>query len=185
MQGDEKPVESPLVSEGLICTVGVERVRIIFSTHRQCTGCRMQRTYAFGAARSIPLLCLAHLRLIRGRIPCKSPAPGNKYARTIHPSAMTSATEHAEIPKNKLALSSSPYLKQHETNPVRICVPGLTCIENLVALDACQDKCVCGTMRSKATLQVDWYSWGEEAFQKARSEDKPIFLSVGYSTCHW
>ena len=32
---------------------------------------------------------------------------------------------------------------------------------------------------------VDWYSWGEEAFRKARAEDKPIFLSIGYSTCHW
>ncbi|XP_024370757.1 uncharacterized protein [Physcomitrium patens] len=32
---------------------------------------------------------------------------------------------------------------------------------------------------------VDWYPWGEEAFAKAREEDKPIFLSVGYSTCHW
>jgi uncharacterized protein YyaL (SSP411 family) len=32
---------------------------------------------------------------------------------------------------------------------------------------------------------VDWYPWGEEAFAKARKEDKPIFLSVGYSTCHW
>ncbi len=32
---------------------------------------------------------------------------------------------------------------------------------------------------------VDWFPWGEEAFQKARQEDKPIFLSVGYSTCHW
>lgn len=32
---------------------------------------------------------------------------------------------------------------------------------------------------------VDWYPWGEEAFKKARAEDKPIFLSVGYSTCHW
>src|SRR5438128_7810484 len=32
---------------------------------------------------------------------------------------------------------------------------------------------------------VDWYPWGEEAFAKARQENKPIFLSVGYSTCHW
>lgn len=32
---------------------------------------------------------------------------------------------------------------------------------------------------------VDWYPWGEEAFQKAKAEDKPVFLSVGYSTCHW
>lgn len=35
------------------------------------------------------------------------------------------------------------------------------------------------------TLQVDWYPWGEEAFEKARRDDKPVFLSVGYSTCHW
>ncbi len=32
---------------------------------------------------------------------------------------------------------------------------------------------------------VDWYPWGMEAFEKARREDKPIFLSIGYSTCHW
>jgi len=32
---------------------------------------------------------------------------------------------------------------------------------------------------------VEWYPWGEEAFEKARQEDKPIFLSIGYSSCHW
>ena len=32
---------------------------------------------------------------------------------------------------------------------------------------------------------VDWYPWSEEAFQTAEAEDKPIFLSIGYSTCHW
>ncbi|MGN6643550.1 MAG: thioredoxin domain-containing protein, partial [Verrucomicrobiota bacterium] len=32
---------------------------------------------------------------------------------------------------------------------------------------------------------VDWFAWGEEAFDKARRENKPIFLSIGYSTCHW
>jgi len=32
---------------------------------------------------------------------------------------------------------------------------------------------------------VDWYPWGEEAFAKAKREDKPILLSIGYSTCHW
>lgn len=32
---------------------------------------------------------------------------------------------------------------------------------------------------------VDWYPWGDEAFQKAKQEDKPVFLSIGYSTCHW
>jgi uncharacterized protein len=32
---------------------------------------------------------------------------------------------------------------------------------------------------------VDWYAWGEEAFERARAEDKPILLSIGYSACHW
>ncbi len=50
---------------------------------------------------------------------------------------------------NRLAKEKSPYLLQHQHNP------------------------------------VDWYPWGEEAFAKARAEKKPIFLSIGYSTCHW
>src|SRR5215467_31964 len=50
---------------------------------------------------------------------------------------------------NRLAREKSPYLLQHQYNP------------------------------------VDWYAWGEEAFAKARKESKPIFLSIGYSTCHW
>jgi hypothetical protein len=46
------------------------------------------------------------------------------------------------------------------------------------------------TERSPYLLQhadnpVDWYPWGDEAFDKARREDRPIFLSIGYSTCHW
>jgi uncharacterized protein YyaL (SSP411 family) len=36
-----------------------------------------------------------------------------------------------------------------------------------------------------ASNPVDWYPWGEEAFKKAKKEDRPIFLSIGYSTCHW
>jgi uncharacterized protein len=36
-----------------------------------------------------------------------------------------------------------------------------------------------------AANPVDWYPWGDDAFERARGEDKPIFLSVGYSTCHW
>ena len=50
---------------------------------------------------------------------------------------------------NHLAHESSPYLLQHQDNP------------------------------------VDWYPWGEEALEKARREEKPIFLSIGYSACHW
>ncbi len=50
---------------------------------------------------------------------------------------------------NRLAKEKSPYLLQHQHNP------------------------------------VDWYPWGEEAFARARKEDKPILVSIGYSTCHW
>ncbi len=50
---------------------------------------------------------------------------------------------------NRLAHETSPYLLQHQHNP------------------------------------VDWYPWGEEAFARARAEDRPILLSVGYSACHW
>lgn len=51
--------------------------------------------------------------------------------------------------KNRLALETSPYLLQHQHNPVQ------------------------------------WYPWGADALRKAREENKPIFLSVGYSACHW
>jgi len=50
---------------------------------------------------------------------------------------------------NRLASSTSPYLRQHAANP------------------------------------VDWYPWGPEALERAKSEDKPIFLSIGYMACHW
>jgi len=50
---------------------------------------------------------------------------------------------------NRLAHESSPYLRQHQDNP------------------------------------VDWFPWGEEALTRAKAEDKPILLSVGYSACHW
>ena len=36
-----------------------------------------------------------------------------------------------------------------------------------------------------ASNPVDWYPWGEEAFKIAKKKNKPIFLSIGYSTCHW
>jgi uncharacterized protein YyaL (SSP411 family) len=50
---------------------------------------------------------------------------------------------------NRLAQETSPYLLQHQDNP------------------------------------VDWYPWGSEALERARAEDRPILLSVGYSACHW
>ncbi|MGI9033902.1 MAG: thioredoxin domain-containing protein [Acidimicrobiales bacterium] len=50
---------------------------------------------------------------------------------------------------NRLAGETSPYLRQHQDNP------------------------------------VDWYPWSEEAFARARAEDRPILLSIGYAACHW
>ncbi|MFT5527510.1 MAG: hypothetical protein ACI9HK_005492, partial [Pirellulaceae bacterium] len=50
---------------------------------------------------------------------------------------------------NRLADETSPYLLQHQNNP------------------------------------VDWYPWGPEALEKSRDENLPIFLSIGYSACHW
>ncbi len=40
-------------------------------------------------------------------------------------------------------------------------------------------------LRDHADNPVDWYPWGDEALNKAKTEDKPIFLSIGYSACHW
>jgi len=40
-------------------------------------------------------------------------------------------------------------------------------------------------LQQHAGNPVDWYPWGEEALNRARDEDKPILLSVGYSACHW
>ncbi|NTV05680.1 MAG: thioredoxin domain-containing protein [Chlorobiaceae bacterium] len=40
-------------------------------------------------------------------------------------------------------------------------------------------------LQQHASNPVDWFAWGKEAFEKAKDEHKPIFLSVGYSTCHW
>ena len=58
-------------------------------------------------------------------------------------------TKERPMHTNRLAREKSPYLLQHQHNP------------------------------------VDWHAWGEEAFARARAENKPIFLSIGYSTCHW
>ena len=40
-------------------------------------------------------------------------------------------------------------------------------------------------LRQHAGNPVDWYPWGEDALKAARAQGKPIFLSIGYSTCHW
>ncbi|MEQ8524523.1 thioredoxin domain-containing protein [Gracilimonas sp.] len=40
-------------------------------------------------------------------------------------------------------------------------------------------------LKQHADNPVDWYPWGKEAFEKAKKENKPVFLSIGYATCHW
>lgn len=40
-------------------------------------------------------------------------------------------------------------------------------------------------LQQHADNPVDWYPWGREALQRAKDENKPIFLSIGYSACHW
>ncbi len=40
-------------------------------------------------------------------------------------------------------------------------------------------------LKAHSNNPVDWFPWSEEAFQKAKKEDKAIFLSIGYSSCHW
>ncbi len=42
-----------------------------------------------------------------------------------------------------------------------------------------------GYLLQHAFNPIDWYPWGNEAFEKALAEDKPVFLSIGYSACHW
>ena len=61
--------------------------------------------------------------------------------------------------KNRLAKAKSPYLLQHAENPV--CSKFRRPVETTITI-----------------LQVDWYEWGQEAFDKAKRENKPIFLSV-------
>ncbi len=80
------------------------------------------------------------------RVPDFEPKP---LAATILLAALTLSAAQAEPMTNRLANETSPYLLQHQTNP------------------------------------VDWYPWGPEALERAKEEDKPIFLSIGYSACHW
>src|SRR5688572_30251790 len=84
---------------------------------------------------AVPLLCL---------VACYSQTPKTQL-KTAVPTNPPPAHPHT----NRLAREKSPYLLQHQHNP------------------------------------VNWHPWGEEAFAKARQENKPIFLSIGYSTCHW
>src|SRR5688572_409740 len=56
---------------------------------------------------------------------------------------------------------------------------GLTVMSNRLAQESSP------YLLQHANNPVDWFPWGDEAFARAREQDKPIFLSIGYSTCHW
>jgi uncharacterized protein YyaL (SSP411 family) len=76
--------------------------------------------------------------------------PGNIMTKTnAPPAAGESGAPSVPAHTNRLAREKSPYLLQHQHNP------------------------------------VDWFAWGPEAFEAAERQHRPIFLSIGYSTCHW
>jgi uncharacterized protein YyaL (SSP411 family) len=76
---------------------------------------------------------------------CRQESARPKMQAIVTERSATAVPTHT----NRLSREKSPYLLQHQHNP------------------------------------VDWYAWGEEAFTRARQENRPIFLSIGYSTCHW
>ncbi|MBI1976261.1 MAG: peptide-methionine (S)-S-oxide reductase MsrA, partial [Candidatus Omnitrophica bacterium] len=85
----------------------------------------------------------------------------------------------------KYGSGREPYLKKMWRNQERAC-PLL--LRNTGTKESSSNRLI--HEKSPYLLQhahnpVDWYPWGGEAFDKARKEDKPIFLSIGYSTCHW
>src|SRR5881628_2124332 len=69
--------------------------------------------------------------------------------------------------------------RAHRRAPVRPLGPEAHVTENRLARETSP------YLLQHAHNPVDWYPWGEEAFARARDEDKPILLSVGYSACHW
>lgn len=78
------------------------------------------------------------------RTPLATDSTQATLGHVVNASAVT-----ALRPGNRLSREKSPYLLQHQHNP------------------------------------VDWFPWGDEAFARARERDRPIFLSIGYATCHW
>jgi len=87
----------------------------------------------------------AVLAILASVLPCA----GAAEAATHEVAPMPQSTDAKQRRPNHLAGQTSPYLLQHQFNP------------------------------------VDWYPWGPEALAKAKAENKPIFLSIGYAACHW
>lgn len=83
--------------------------------------------------------------------------------------------------QHNLPWQADPLWAHLSTTPVCVCVPVCLCMHSMC------------TPSPPPTLphtllhatQVDWWPWCDEAIKAAREQDKPIFLSVGYATCHW
>ena len=118
---------------------------VMFAVHiiLLCAGCGDQ---------SVPngAIPQAQAQLPDGESEKSSPGKQPKESEKPFPGKQpTESDEGNQVPTNRLALETSPYLLLHAHNP------------------------------------VNWYPWGTEAFEKAKAENKVIFLSVGYSSCHW
>src|SRR5881296_1235895 len=82
-------------------------------------------------------------------------------------------------PRRRGARGRADRRRAHRGAPVRPLGPEAHVTENRLARETSP------YLLQHAHNPVDWYPWGEEAFARARDEDKPILLSVGYSACHW
>src|SRR5947199_167092 len=82
-------------------------------------------------------------------------------------------------PRRRCARGRADRRRAHRRAPVRPLGPEAHVTENRLARETSP------YLLQHAHNPVDWYPWGEEAFARARDEDKPILLSVGYSACHW
>ena len=93
--------------------------------------------------------------------------------------AFSQGFDYSPVLKAQLleALRSQPPGYQPRTQ--HLCADGQPCYTNRLILEPSP------YLLQHAHNPVDWYAWGEEAFAKARRENKPIFLSIGYAACHW
>src|SRR5881409_3785319 len=82
-------------------------------------------------------------------------------------------------PRRRGARGRADRRRAHRRAPVRPLGPEAHVTENRLARETSP------YLLQHAHNPVDWYPWGEEAFARARDEDRPVLLSVGYSACHW
>lgn len=165
-------------------------MQTVFRSARPLSYWRVQLRSAVQLPSSQPVLLKPVCALAQSQtrpIPRSSHFRSPSSLRCAHASAFGSIPRAVSVDHmhtNRLASEESPYLLQHQQNPVRSA--GLQLHQSAaVLLMLGHTRVQYMAVQGGAVLQVDWYPWGKEAFEKALAEDKPIFLSVGYSTCHW